>query len=103
MNAVTMYNDVKDFDITGTMWYALGTINDNKYAIVFTQDEEGKRGKVAYQSVNSIMQCDYDIDWLMPYNEATGEVDDTDISIDTIEDVRWLIEQAERIVKEATR
>lgn len=37
--------------------------------------------KIAYQPNNSIMQCDYDIDWIMPYDEESGEVDDNEISI----------------------
>ena len=51
--------------------------------------------KLAYQPSNSIMQCDYDIDWLMPYDEETMEVDDNEVSIysDTNleETVDWLL------------
>ena len=51
--------------------------------------------KLAYQPHNSIMQCDYDIDWLMPYNKETGDVDDTELSIfpdsSTYETVDWLL------------
>ena len=36
--------------------------------------------KLAYQSVNSVMQCDYDIDWCMPYDE-NGEVLNAEFSI----------------------
>ena len=28
-----------------------------------------------------MLQCDYDVDWTMPYNEATEEVDDTEEAI----------------------
>jgi len=28
------------------------------------------------------MQCDYDIDWIMPYDEETSEVFDTDEVVD---------------------
>lgn len=38
-------------------------------------------GKVAFQSKKNIMQCDYDIDWDMPYNPGTGDVFDTEIEI----------------------
>lgn len=34
--------------------------------------------KLAYQPGNSLMQCDYNWDWLMPYDEKTGDVDDTE-------------------------
>lgn len=53
--------------------------------------------KLAYQPNNSMLQCDYDVDWLMPYDEETSEVDDTEISIypgtDLKETVDWLLER----------
>lgn len=33
--------------------------------------------KIAYQEPDNMMQTDFDIDFTMPYDEATGEVDDT--------------------------
>ena len=51
--------------------------------------------KLACQPSNSIMQCDYDIDWVMPYNEETGETDDNELCIypDTNieETISWLL------------
>ena len=53
-------------------------------------------GKVAFQPNNSAMQCDYDIDWIMPYNEKTGDCDDTEASFhleDNIErEINWLLD-----------
>ena len=37
--------------------------------------------KVGYQPVNSIMQCDYDIDFNQVYDKETGDVYDTEISL----------------------
>ena len=52
--------------------------------------------------LNSIMQ-DYDIDWLMPYDEKSGEVYDNEVSIysDTnLEDVViWLLKCYESYLK----
>lgn len=52
--------------------------------------------KLAYQPNNSIMQCDYDVDWLMPYDEETMEVYDNEVSIYPNTDlqgvVNWLLE-----------
>lgn len=52
--------------------------------------------KLAYQPWNSLMQCDYDIDWLMPYDEESGEVDDTEVPIypntDLAETIEWLLD-----------
>ena len=91
--------------------------NRNDWAIVmgwqdgFDEKENGfyQQGtwniciKVAYQSHNSIMQCDYDIDWLMPVCNEFGDVDGAELSIEA--GVNWdkladyLNKEAERIVK----
>ena len=57
--------------------------------------------KVAYQHANNVMQCDYDIDWRMPYDKETGDVDDTSTEVSPSQhDVDWLNEQAERVWKD---
>lgn len=40
--------------------------------------------KIGRQSVRNCMQCDFDLDFEMPYDEETGDVDDT---LDTLETV----------------
>lgn len=76
-------------------WYLGQDDNNNDWAIVLGwQDgyEEDKNDdctndtwriciKLAYQPSNSMLQCDYDIDWLMPYDKKTGEVYDTEYPI----------------------
>ena len=76
-------------------WYLGQDDNNNDWAIVLGwQDgyEEDKNDdctngiwriclKLAYQPSNSMLQCDYNIDWLMPYNLKTGEVYDTEYPI----------------------
>lgn len=42
------------------------------------------------------MQSDYEIDWVMPYNEETGDVDDTDNALPrdlegAMKDIDWLL------------
>ena len=37
--------------------------------------------KVGYQPVNSIMQCDYNVDFNQVYDKETGDVYDTEISL----------------------
>ena len=54
--------------------------------------------KIAYN--NSDLQCDYAYDFEMPYNEHTGEVDDTDSSVSR--DVDFL-ELAGNLLKEFKR
>lgn len=94
----------------GTYYWYLGSDDKNDWAIVlgwadgFEEDPTDPClsgtwricAKLAYQPSNSIMQCDFDIDWLMPYDEETMEVDDNEISIypDTNlkEVVDWLLE-----------
>ena len=95
-------------------WYLGADENNNDWAIVlgwldgFEADETDDCmdgtwrlcAKLAYQPGNSIMQCDYDIDWLMPYDEETMEVDDTEIPIysninmaNIEEIINWFLEQ----------
>ena len=100
MKAYTTYHIVKSLDTITTQWFTVKETVDRIYAIVFTRDEDLTIwGKVAYLPKNSAM-AEYDIDWIMPYNEATGEVDDTETAIDSDRDVQWLIDEAERITKE---
>ena len=103
--------DMKTKKHNGTYhWYLDRDKDGNDWAIVlgwsdgFEEDETDDCmsgtyrlcAKVAYQSCNNIMQCDYDIDWTMPYDEESGEVDDTEFSIypdtDLEEIVDWLLE-----------
>lgn len=71
----------------------------NRWAIVLAymayDTEMQIWGKVAYQPTNSLMQ-EYDIDWTMPFNEETDEVDDTEIRVDDETDLKWLLKQWER-------
>ena len=72
----------------------------------FSDGEYRICAKVAYQPTNSLMQ-EYDIDWLMHYDEETGDVDDTETTVgsyDDIDDViNWLICQWERIERSLER
>lgn len=91
-------------------WWLDTDNNGNNWAIVlgwsdgYEEDDSDElsdgtwhlTAKVAYQSHNSIMQCDYDVDWTMPYNED-GDVWDTDTTVylkdNHQETVDWLINQ----------
>lgn len=102
--------DMKKTKANKTYYWILGRDeNDNDWAIVlgwadgFDIDEKDDCTdrtwrlcvKLAYQPWNSVMQCDYDIDWTMPYDEESGEVDDNEISIypnTNLEDaIDWLL------------
>lgn len=97
MKVVESARDAKD--PTYTYFYYLDNDDPmNDWAIVFCWVEEGEGddksvgviGKVAYQPKNSLMQ-EYDIDWVMPYDEITGDVWDTEIFVDCPDDVDWLL------------
>ena len=90
-------------------WYLHTDENNNDWAIVlgWADGFEAKETddcmdgtwrlctKLAYQPHNSIMQCDYDVDWTMPYDEDTMEVNDNEISIypnyNAEEIIDWLL------------
>ncbi len=80
-------------DPVGTYYWTLGSFDGNRWAIClgvtdgFEPDPNDKFMigddqhicvKLAYQPTNSLLQCDYDVDWLMPYDEETGTVDDNE-------------------------
>lgn len=63
--------------------------------------------KIGRQTTNNIMQCDFDVDFEMPYSDESGDVDDT---LETIEVVggkpvgyRSWAELASRMRDEARR
>ena len=93
----------------GTYYWRLGSDDKNDWAIVlgwadgFEEDATDPCtdgtwricAKMAFQPWNGIMQCDYDIDWQMPYDKVTGEVDDNEVPIypntDLAETIDWLL------------
>jgi len=98
-NAVS---EVEENHFEGTYHWHLGSDdNGNDWAIVMAYMDYNDNGneelcaKLAYQPSNSIMQCDYDIDWLMPYDEESGEVWYTELpvySADNAEEiVNWML------------
>ena len=95
-------------DYEATWFLDLATHNGKRWALVAAwmdwdrDDNWLPYAKIAYQPTNYIMQ-EYDIDWIMPYNAETGEVDDTELLIGTSVsevDVDWWLEQWERFKKE---
>jgi len=95
LNAVDKLKETNDHSVT--YFIRLGEDDKNNWAIVLAwMDWDGNNnweiyGKVAYQPKNSICQCDYDIDWLMP--TFNNEVWDTEIANPNEEDFRWMIKE----------
>ena len=92
----------------GCRWYNLGSSNTKTgtMAIVmgwengFDNDADENPNangswrictKLAYNCDD--LQCDYGVDWEMPYDEATGNVDDTDGEYFSVEDVYCLYDK----------
>ena len=102
------------WDYTG--YVTLDVVDGKRWAIVigwldgfedegtadYKRDDCRLCGKVAYQSTHSVMQ-EYDYDWLMPYDEDTGEVWDTDTSINSDDNIDscidWWLSEWEEIKK----
>ena len=110
INAYKQYS----YDNAITSWYVLDTDDKGNYLAIVCGWTDGfedngikdwnENGeyrlymKFAYQPRTSLMQ-EYDIAWLMPYNEETNEVDDTEIPIsDNMDDIKWLLKAYERYV-----
>lgn len=78
------YKAICDGDYESTFIYSLDFIDDPKHDwallmsyVIYDRDDEFVGLKLAYQSSNSIMS-DYHVDWLMPWDDDSGEVWDTE-------------------------
>lgn len=67
----------------GCFHFDIAYNDDKRWCIVLGYDEEIESCviKLAYQSYNTLLQCDYDCDWTMPYNAETGEVYDNELVV----------------------
>lgn len=96
-----------DRDPQATYWVELGYDDKNTYACVmcwcdkdnaeyFGYEDEADfvLAKIAFCPDNSAMN-EYDIDWMMPYDEETGEVWNTELQISSSDwsDADWLAEE----------
>ena len=90
---------VKSRDLGETRWHVLKNVNGKTYALVMAWQDGFEKaenpneyqydtyricGKVAY---NDSSMKEYDMDWIMPYDEETGEVNDTECSLEGFEDI----------------
>lgn len=76
---------------------------DNSENDTFYVDEDMAIAyKIGYEERNNAMQTDMDLDFLMPYNEETGEVDDTCSAVYRNENYEQLAEQLLEAFKRVT-
>lgn len=93
----TINNAIESKDYFGTWYIDLGTYKGNRWAVVIAwmdYDEDSNYDlymKVAYQPTNSIMQCDYDMDWEMPI--INGDVYDTEVRIPSGGVIDWVLDE----------
>lgn len=52
--------------------------------------------KIGYQPSNSIMQCDYDMDWNMPWDKKTGDCIDSEFPIYENTDLVEVLKELEK-------
>lgn len=81
-----------------TYWQTLDIVNGKEFAIVLgwqdgfdTKDGFELCMKLAYLPTNSLMS-EYGIDWIMPYDEETGEVDDTEMTVNCKDDIEEIVD-----------
>ena len=79
-----------------TWWIPITNVGDKLYALVFgrpryEKDDDSVHGKIAD---NDSYMKEYDMDWIMPYDEDTGDVFwDTEISGASSADLDWWREE----------
>lgn len=101
-------------DSNGCTWVDIETLEDGrKLALVMgyqTGYDEGEEFQIkengtvwtlcAKLAVNiDDLQCDYDVDWYMPYTKD-GDVYDTEMAVTSKTDLEWYKEQAKIIAKQ---
>lgn len=88
------------------------TDSKHNYAVCIGWNDTGCGWKIAWkigrQTINNVMQCDFDVDFEMPYDPETGDVDDTlgviEPGIDGFNSETWEWDAlAKRIREEASR
>ena len=84
--AKEFFNKVSE-DHTMTSWHPFAIDSNYIWAIVYgwVDSADGVGVKVAYCPRKSLMN-EYDMDWIMPYDAETGDVDDTETILYTEED-----------------
>lgn len=77
-------------------WTVLDGGSEKPLCIVFGWRDGALYGKIARNT--SALQCDYDIDWEMPYDDE-GQVIDTELMVDEKnmdENIEWWLKEAEQ-------
>lgn len=98
----------------GVAWHTMGTLEDGRDLCLVMGYEEGYDRGEKYQdeiegtiwtlcqklAVNiDDLQCDYGMDWYMPWDKKSGDVWDTDMAVSDDSDVDWYNDQAKEIIK----
>ena len=95
------YKQVATTDGGTGLFIVLGWSDGYENAPEGTENADGTwriNSKIAYQHSDNAMQCDFGIDWCMPYNPKTGDVDDTSTEVEATEDeVKRLNDEAWRV------
>ena len=97
----------------GVSWVKMGKLNDGReLCLVFGWDVGYDKGEAYQQQVGDTLytlcsklavniddlQCDFDMDWYMPYEED-GEVYDTCMAVTKPFDFKWYREEADTIIE----
>lgn len=59
--------------------------------------------KVAYQPSNSMMQCDYELDWRQMYDKDSGDIFDTELSLSKDSDFDYIAKYMNKSVKDVLK
>ena len=100
--------------LDGTTWLDMAKLDDGRMLCLVLGWQEGYgEGEEKYQKVEGgkvytlcaklavnidDLQCDYDVDWFMPWN-ADGDVMDTDMAVDSDGDFDWYEHEAQSLVE----
>lgn len=102
-------------EINGVAWQPIGKIKDGRQLCLVMGYEDGYDAGEQYQvtvgdtiftlcaklAINiDDLQCDYDMDWYMPWDKKTGDVWDTNMAVNGDQDIDWYNDEAKAIINE---
>lgn len=101
-------------DGDGVVWHSFGQLDDGReLCLVFGYVEGYDSGELYQKKIGDTLytlcakiavniddlQCDYDMDWYMPWSKATHSICDTEMAISDFEDYAWYNKEAEYIME----
>lgn len=98
----TFYHYLDTTDDGTKLYFVMGYTEGYDKGEMYQKEEGGKIYTLCAKIAVNIddLQCDYNMDWYMPWYVGSGDILDTEMSVDDKTDIEWYNRQAEYILQE---